>query len=374
MNAKALSDDNEKDVPHPRQNADLFGQEQAEKTLLDAYNSGRLAHAWLITGPKGIGKATLAYRFARFLLAKGSGDNGGTGLFGGDLPKDDADNLFVAPDDPIFHRIAGGGHADMKPIERQFDEKKGKYKTEIVIDDVRSIGHFLSMTAAEGGWRVVIIDSADEMNRNAANAVLKVLEEPPSKAILLLVSHNPGRLLPTIRSRCRTLSLPAMNDTIVTRLLNEHHPEMSPQDAAALTQLSEGSIGRALDLELEGGLELYLDLLNLLETLPQLDISALHTLAAKLGRAGGDAAFHTFGNLLLGWLGRLILSASKGDYGEQGKEQVLNQRLAASSSLASWLEVWDKITHLLARTDAINMDRRQMIINIFLALEKAARS
>ncbi len=373
MNARALHLEDDDGVQHPRRNPHLLGHDRAEDILLEAYNSGRLAHAWLITGPKGIGKATLAYRFARFLLAKG-GEEGDAGLFGEPPSKDKPETLFVSFEDPVFSRISGGGHADLKAIERQFDDKKGKYKTEIVIDDVRSIGHFLSMTSAEGGWRVVVIDSADEMNRNAANAVLKVLEEPPSKAILLLVSHNPGRLLPTIRSRCRQLTLSALDESMVAEMLVEYHPEMPADDAFALARLSEGSIGRALNLEIEGGLELYSDLLNLLETLPRLDVTVLHALAAKLGRAGGDSAFHTFGDLLVRWLGRLIISASKNQQGSDSREGRLNERLAAIAPLASWLEVWDKITHILARTDAINMDRRQMIIQMFLTLEKAAQS
>ncbi|MBC8268274.1 MAG: DNA polymerase III subunit delta' [Rhodospirillaceae bacterium] len=372
MNAQVLPDEDE-GVPHPRKNSDLRGHDQAEKVLLDAFNSGRLAHAWLLCGPRGIGKATLAYRFARFLLAKGGEAPADNGLFGEELPKDDLSSLSVSIDDPVFHRIAAGAHADLKVIERQFDEKKGKYKTEIVVDDVRSIGSFMSLSAAEGGWRVVIIDSADEMNRNAANAVLKVLEEPPAKAILLLVSHNSGRLLPTIRSRCRKLTLSTLDEAVVTGLLSAQHPQMSPDDAGELARLAEGSIGRALDLEEEGGLELYRDILELLESLPRLDVAALHTLAGKLGRAGADMAFQTFADLLLGWLGRMILSVSRGDQGVGSPEQLLNNRLGVSSSLASWLEVWDKINHLLARTDAINMDRRQMIITIFLALEKAAQ-
>jgi DNA polymerase-3 subunit delta' len=374
MNARPVPEDDEDDgVPHPRRNAVLCGQDEAEKTLLDAYHSGRLAHAWLICGPKGIGKATLAYRFGRFLLARGGGGEEG-GLFGGELATEDHDNLSVAADDPVFMRIAAGGHSDLKTIERQFDEKKGKHKTEIVVDDVRAIGSFMALSAAEGGWRVVIIDSADEMNRNAANAVLKVLEEPPAKAILLLVSHNPGRLLPTIRSRCRKLVLSSLDEMMVAKLLVEKFPDLLASDAEALARLSEGSIGRALDLEIEGGLELYQDLLKLLETLPRLDVVALHALAAKLGRVGADAAFQTFADLLLGWLGRMILAGSKGGQGQGGPEAALNNRLVAASPLASWLEVWEKINHLLARTDAINMDRRQMIITIFLALEKAAIS
>ena len=372
MKATAILAGNNDCVRHPRKVAELFGHEEAERTLLDAFHKGRLAHAWLLSGPKGIGKATLAYRFARFLLAKGDGKKG-KGLFVEDLSKANPDSMFVDGEDPVFGRIAAGSHADLKSIERRFDEKKGKFKTEIIVEDMRSITSFFSLSSAEGGWRVIVIDSADEMNSNSANALLKALEEPPPKAILLLVCHNHGRLLPTIRSRCRKLGLSALNEGVVVKLLLKHHPEMLAGDALSLAHLSEGSIGRALDLEAEGGLELYSNLLSLLETLPHIDVAALHVLAGKLGRVGGDMAFYTFGELLLGWLGRFVLYVTKGEQGENSPETQLNERLSSITPLASWLEVWDKISYLLARTDSINLDRRQIIVSIFLLLEKTVQ-
>ncbi len=373
MKAGALLASNEDCVQHPRKVAELFDHEVAEHTLLDAFYTGRLAHAWLLTGPKGIGKATLAYRFARFLLAKGDGKSD-PGLFLEDLSNTNSNSLFVDSDDPVFGRIAAGSHADLKSIERRFDEKKGKFKTEIVVEDIRSISSFFSLSSAEGGWRVIIIDSAEEMNNNAANALLKVLEEPPSKVIMLLVAHNHRRLLPTIRSRCRALGLSSLSEGVVVKLLLKNHPEMLPSDALSLARLSEGSIGRALDLAAEGGLELYNNLLSLLETLPHLDVAELHVLAGKLGRVGGDMAFSTFCNLLLGWLGRFILYTAKGEQGENSPETLLHKRLSSITPLASWLEVWDKVSYLLARTDPISMDRRQIIILIFLLLEKTVRA
>ncbi len=148
-------------------------------------------HAWLITGAPGVGKATLAYRFARRLLA-------------GVQP---GDTLAVDPASPVFRRVAVGSHADLLTVEREWDDKKSRLRGEIVVDDARAISAFLRLTPAEGGWRVVVIDGAEHMNRNAANAVLKMLEEPPPRAVLLLTCAAPGRLLPTIRSRCRRLAL-----------------------------------------------------------------------------------------------------------------------------------------------------------------------
>ncbi len=366
MNAKAVVADQPALYPQPRDNPQFTGHDGAEKILLDAFNGKRLPHAWLITGQRGIGKATLAYRFARHVLSVGGE---ASSLFGDSAPVSD---MYVAPTDPVFLRMASHGHADFLSIEPTVNAKTKKMRTEIVIDDVRAIGGFFSLTPAEGGWRVVVIDSADEMNRNAANAVLKALEEPPKKALILLVSHAPGRLLPTLRSRCRKLALKPLADDTVEVLLKNAYPELPPQDALELAHLSDGSIGRALELQDQGGLVLYRELMTLLGSLPDLDISALHTLAAKIGKAGADRAFITFGDLLRAWLGRLILSLSKGG-GAGDTEQVLFDRLATLGSLDRWLEVWDKSNHLLARTDAINLDRRQVTIQILLALATAAR-
>ncbi len=182
------------EVPHPRDTFALFGQAQAERALLHEYRSGRIAHAWLIGGPAGIGKATLAYRMARFALAHPD-------------PKADAvqraTSLAVPPDSPVARRVAGRAHPDLLVLEREPDDK-GKMRTVITVDQVRRTVGFFGSTAGEGGWRVCIVDSADELKYpEGSNALLKMLEEPPPRALFLVVSHAPGRLLPTIRSRCR---------------------------------------------------------------------------------------------------------------------------------------------------------------------------
>ena len=356
------------DSPDPRANPDLAAHAEAERAFLDAWNSGRLAHAWLICGPKGIGKATLAFRIARFVLA-GGGDGGG--LFGG-AP----DSLHIPGEHPVFHRVASGGHADLRVVTRGWsDDKKTRLRNDIVIDDVRGIGGFLALTPAEGGWRVVVIDAADEMNRNAANAVLKVLEEPPRNALILMVSHSPGRLLPTIRSRCRRLSLSPLPEAGVADRLRRHRPAQADDDVAALARLAEGSIGKALGLAEQGGLGLYRDLVGLLQTLPRLDVPALHAFADRVGRAEADAAWRTVTELFGWWLARLIrLGGRQGGVTEvvAGEGEVM-ARLLAAGGLERWLEVWEKVTTVFARTDAVNLDRKQALLTAFLAVERLAR-
>ena len=360
--------------PHPRENPDLVGHDEAERVLLDSFNSGRMPHAWLICGPRGIGKATLAYRFARFVLSNGGAEAGQAGLFG---EQPSPDSLFTDPQSPFFHRFAAGGHADFFSVERTLDEKKGKLRPSIIVDDVRAIGSSLSLTPAEGGWRVVVIDSADEMNHNAANAVLKVLEEPPARALLLLVSHNPGRLLATIRSRCRRLVLNPLSEDVVDSLVRKYSSATPAEDAAELARLSDGSIGRALDMAGEGGLELYRDLLNLLETLPSLDVLALHKFGNRFTKKDSDDAFRTVGDLLRWWIGRLILFGAAGGAGKApmngNGERALMARLMDAGGLDRWLRVWEKIDNLLARTEGAYLDRKQVILNVFLSLEATVR-
>ena len=234
----------------PWRNDRLVGHDAAEKTLLAAQQGGRLHHAWLMTGPRGIGKATLAWRFAKFLLC---GDSQG-GLFGG-AP----DGLYVPADAPGRSLIDARSHPDLFHLRRTLNHDTGRMRAEISVDDVRDLGAFMHMTPAMGKWRVAIVDAADEMNRNAANAVLKVLEEPPPNAVLLIVAHAPGRLLPTIRSRCRRLAMQPLGHDTVMQLLGDYAPDIAQDEKAALANLAEGSIGRALELasagSLDGGLE-----------------------------------------------------------------------------------------------------------------------
>jgi DNA polymerase-3 subunit delta' len=354
-------------IPAPRENPLLVGQEAGEAALLQAYSSGRLPHAWLITGPRGIGKATLAFRFARFLFSQGSGG----GLFAAP-----ATSLALDPADPSFRRVASGGHADLLVVERGYDPKRKRRRSEIVVDDVRAIADFMHLTAAEGGWRIIIVDGADEMNRNAANALLKVLEEPSQKAILLILSTSPGALLPTIRSRCRFLPLKLLSEQQVTDLLVKYRPDLPSGEVAALARLAEGSIGRAIELAEAGGIKLYRNLLGLLEHLPSLDGPALHAFADRLARADGEDSFRLVTELLPSWLAHMVVFGARGADAAGTvfpEEPAIMKRLAARRGLDQWVEVWEKLNRLFTLVDSVNLDRKQTVLNAFFTLEEATR-
>jgi DNA polymerase-3 subunit delta' len=361
----ATTDTEEIDPWAPRRNPDLIGHQAAIHALARAAESGRLPHAILLGGPRGIGKATLAFRFARWLLARPAD---GEGLFG--LPPHG--DLAIDQNHPVARRIAANGHADLLTVERAWDPKRKRLKGEIVVDDVRAVAGFFHLTASEGGWRIVIIDGADEMNRNAANALLKILEEPPQGALLLLVCHAVGRMLPTIRSRCRTITLQTLAEDEVISLLRQHRPTLAPDDAAGLARLAEGSIGRALELADAGGIPLYRAISALIGSLPQLDVTALHQLADSVAR-GEDDAYRTLLDLLLDFVTRLAVGAAE----EQPRaafpgEETLLLRLG-QGRVDRWITVWESLNALFRRADAVNLDRKQVVLDAFFTLEAASR-
>ena len=190
-------------IPDPRANTELVAHAAAEARLLEWWQSGTLPHTLVLAGPQGIGKATLAFRLARFLLTRPDPPGQGGGLFGADpLPE----TLAVPADNPVARQVAALGHPDLMALARGMNEKTGRAYGEILVDDVRAVPLFLRKTAAEGGWRVVVIDEAETLNRNAQNALLKILEEPPPRTLLILIAQSAGALIPTIRSRARVMA------------------------------------------------------------------------------------------------------------------------------------------------------------------------
>jgi DNA polymerase III subunit delta' len=320
----------------PRENPRLIGHTAAEAELLEAMQGGRMHHAWLITGPSGVGKATLAYRFARRLLA-GPGHG---------------DTLALDPADPVFRRVAIGSHADLLTVERAWDDKKSRMRGEIVVDDTRAISAFLRLTPAEGGWRVVVIDGAEHMNRNAANAVLKMLEEPPPQAILLLTCAAPGRLLPTIRSRCRRLALQPLGMADMETTLAEYLPGASPAERTRLAGIAAGSPGRALLLAEERGLSLADIAAEVLAEVPAIRPLRAFEIAEKLGGRAQDD-FTPFMTLLRDGLADIVRRAARGQ----------PERLLQLRSLAEWAELWQSLTRIQDETERLNLDRRQALLS-----------
>ncbi|HYM32030.1 MAG TPA: DNA polymerase III subunit delta' [Candidatus Cybelea sp.] len=363
----AETDANE-DRDHPRFTTDLIGHDEAEAALMAAWNSGRMPHAWLIGGPRGVGKATLAYRMARFVLAQAGG-----GMFDA---APDARSLAIPPDHPVFRRVASRGHADLLVMERAINEKTGKLRTEITAEDARRVSAFFAHTAAEGGWRVCIVDAADEMNRQSANALLKRMEEPPPKSLLLIVAHSPGALLPTIRSRCRLLMLRPLDESAVAELLSQRLPDATAEERTALARLSEGCPGRALVLAESGGIAVYKELVGLFAGLPDLDVETLHAAGDRLARRDADVTFRVWTELFGWWLARLARAGATGEMPPEivaGEANVL-RRLGDRRRLDRWAEVWEKVGHLVERADSVNLDRKQVVLSALFAAGRAARA
>ncbi|MGB3447107.1 MAG: DNA polymerase III subunit delta' [Xanthobacteraceae bacterium] len=338
----------EAEIREPQLTTALFGHHDAEQTLLDAYRSGRIPHAWLIGGAQGIGKATLAYRMARFVLAHR--DPAAPGV-------QQASSLHVDESHPVARQVASGAHGGLLTLQRGLNEK-GVLRNFITVDDTRRTIEFFGSTAAVDGWRVCIVDTVDEFNANAANALLKILEEPPRRSILLLLSHAPGKVLPTIQSRCRRLALRPLTTPDVAAAVATATGEAA--DAPAVIEaavVSEGSVGRALNLMTGNALKLHQRTAELLDALPHVDQRQLHALGDALG--GSDrTTLAAFTDSVDRWVtGRL-----RGD--------VTNADLAQLARLA---EVWEKISRAARDVESFNLDRKPLVFSVFDQLSEATR-
>jgi DNA polymerase-3 subunit delta' len=337
-------------VPHPRETLDLFGHREAEKTLLGAYRSGRIPHAWLIGGAQGIGKATLAYRMARFVLSHGNPLAGAV---------QHAETLWVDGSELAVRHIASGAHGGLLTLERTLNDR-GVLRTVITVDETREAIPFFGSTAAAGGWRVCIVDTVDELNPNAANALLKILEEPPQRSLFLLVSNAPGRVLATIQSRCRKLLLRSLSTAEVTSAvakalgLAPNDPVLTEAAAA-----SEGSVARAIRLLGGDALKLQQRTAALLASLPQLDARELHALGDALPLSDREA-----------------LSAFIDSVDRWITERLNNPQLDANANLprlARLAEVWEKIARAARDTQDYNLERKPFVFSVFSMLAEATR-
>jgi DNA polymerase III subunit delta' len=339
-------EDDEAEAPHPRAVTTLFGHQAAEQAMLAAYRSGRVPHAFLIVGPKGIGKATLAYRMARFVLAHP--DPAAAAV-------QDAASLAVSSDHPVARRVVARAQGDLLVLERTVNER-GVLRQQIAVDDVRRTVSFFGSTAGEGGWRIAIVDAVDELNASGANALLKILEEPPQRALLLLISHSAARVPATLRSRCCVIRLRPLAEADVAAAVSAGTGSAAsdPQVAAAAAA-AEGSVFRALALLDEDALELRQRATALLERLPALNTDALHALGDAL--AGTDPQpLATFVDTINAWLSRRVEAAPE----EIGR-------------LARLADAWERINCSARDAATYNLERKPFVFGVFGLLAEATR-
>ncbi|MEO0679878.1 MAG: DNA polymerase III subunit delta' [Pseudomonadota bacterium] len=349
-------------APHPRHAPQVFGHDPAAAAFAEAWDAGRLHPAWLISGPRGIGKATLAWRLARAVLAaRGAAGEAPLAL---DLP----------PDDPQFSRVASLGEPRLRLLRRGWDDKTKRLRTRIVAEDARALKTLFEQTAADGGWRVAVIDCLDETNPQAANALLKLIEEPPARALFLLIAHAPSRVLPTIRSRCRSLPLSPLAPDALGRALAQADPDL--QTTPALAALAEGSAGEALRLAAQGGPALYAELAEIVARAPGSDRARWHAWAQAAAGRDGEARFDATLRLVALLCQRLARAGAGRPPSPAAapEEPALASRLAAGPAQARlWAEAAQAIPARAAQARAVNLDPDRIVLDIFAGLDAAAR-
>ncbi|MBO6290543.1 MAG: DNA polymerase III subunit delta' [Alphaproteobacteria bacterium] len=341
----------------PQNNSFLIGQLEAEAVFLRAWKNDSLHHAWILSGPMGVGKATLAYRIARFLL------------WADENKKEQYSSLDVPENSDIFQQIACGSYPDLMVLERDYIEtdrkkiisaiRKGEAMSEdelaglkksayIRVDDVRKVTEFLSKTSFNDNWRIIILDSADDMNRSASNALLKILEEPPSKTILLLISHNPSLLLPTIRSRCAKLPLHVLQNNEVASLLRRYRPELDEQDVNALSNISEGSIGKALIYADTNAVSIYERLCGLLYAKRNMSILKLSDFCTEMAK-----------------------DAQKFDILQELIVKLLKENMCSCADKEELYACFNETRQMFADCTSVNMDKKMMLITLLTEISKA---
>jgi DNA polymerase-3 subunit delta' len=333
--------DRVENFPHPRETFSLVGQDEALARAARAIRAGRPPQGWLITGPPGVGKATLAYRIARYLLRYGATDAG---------PED----LSVVPNDSVSLQVSAGAHPGLLLLKRGPHPDTGRLMTVLAVDVIRRLTGFFGMTSGAGGWRVAIIDTADEMNEAAANALLKALEEPPARAMLMLLSNAPGKLLPTIRSRCQRLDLRPLSGHALAAALAQHLPKMSDADRIALARLAGGSLGAALSLANEDALALARDAQRAVEQATTPNIPALLAIGDRLARSADNLA--TFGNLLVAALEQRIRARAQ----------------EGGAGMRRWIDAWEQVRANFDRASGLHLEPRQTIISSVRAIGLAS--
>jgi DNA polymerase III subunit delta' len=346
-------------APHPRETSCLFGQGAAEAAFVDAAIGERLHHAWLISGPAGVGKATLAWRIARYMIEGGFGPT-----------------LETDRDARIFRQVAQLSAPGLMLCRRAWDAKARRLRAEITVEEARNLKSAFQLSLPDGGWRVAIVDAVDEMNTAAANALLKILEEPPPRSVLLLVSHRPSRLLPTIRSRCRELRCKPVGAADLTAALSAAGNDVGAENASVLAALTGGSVGEAIDLADGGGIALYADVTQLLASGPLVERRRMLELADACGRGGVEdgGRFQITLRLLELAMVRLSRAGAGMPISPVSDSEARLFATLGTSPLQSrvWATRCGEIRARAERAYAVNLDPAQVILDTLLQIDAAA--
>ncbi|MGI9520399.1 MAG: DNA polymerase III subunit delta' [Hyphomicrobiaceae bacterium] len=346
---------------HPRHTSVLYGHQSVELELASAIAEGSIHHGWILAGAEGIGKATLAYHFAVHALSDP------------ERRPPPGEPLIAVQDNGTLRQVRHLSHPNLLVLRRAYDIKAKRFPTAISVDEVRRLKGFLGHKVEEGAWRVVIVDRADELNLNAANALLKSLEEPPPRTIFLLIASEPGRLLPTIRSRCRVTVLGGLVDADLRQAAEQaiHGADatsIGSLDWNRLNRVSGGSVRRLLTLATQDGTALSAAVEQFFMALPNVDWADAHALSARLAPAAALDNFEMFFSLLEERMARLIRHRAGGGNGEG---EIAN-RLIAEDGLATWIDLWETLHREKMDTNTFNLDRSAFILNAYVRIQNAA--
>lgn len=348
----------------PRDSTLCVGHNNIETQILGLINSGNIPHALIFSGVEGIGKSTFAFRLARYLLKNGTGESADDGLFGdsGLTNLAPVTSLSINDEDSVFKQIASGGHPDFLFIHRPMDERKGTLKNNLDVDTARKVTPFLRKTASDGGWRVVLVDDADTMNRNAQNALLKILEEPPKNTILILICHRLGNMIPTIRSRCRVMHFdPLTNDALSDLMQREVGESLPHEEREILSFLSDGSIGLAKAIIDTGGIETAQQIISVLEH-NSFDMAEIHSLSNGVNK---DEVFKNIERFFLKMIEAVIFAKAQ----NQSVSSPLT-RIEFDSDLAYWLQKYETMKAHFAQAHFSNLDKKLATLNAFILFKE----
>jgi DNA polymerase-3 subunit delta' len=349
----------------------LLGQDKAQAGFLSAFQSGRLHHAWLITGPRGVGKATLAWKITRFLLSQPNDDGG---MFTMNTPQ--SHTLDINAEHPITRRVASLAEPRLFLCRRPWDDKAKRHKRDITVEETRALKGFFALSATDGGWRVAIVDAADEMNNSAANALLKILEEPPAKTIIILISHQPARLLPTIRSRCRELRCEKLDGPTLAQTMHNAGYDAG-QTPESLAELSDGSVGEAIRIVTEDGLKRYAELVALAVQAPNMDRTTALKLANACVGKGNEPKYDLTLRLIRQMLARIArFSALQPSIFQEAAigEAIMLSKLGPNMHAArKWADLSAELTARSNHARAVNLDPSSVILDMLLKINETAR-